>query len=791
MGIRVPAVGPRDAKIALVGEAPATEETRAGEPFVGQAGKQLNSMLTSAGLAREDIYITNLIKEPVPPEDNAKQAYFFRGKAPTHEMMQGILELVTEFSEIRPNVIMPLGNYALWALTQKSGITKWRGSIIESTLITGQKIIPTVHPAYYTHGYYFNLHEEALGIWDFTRAAEESTFPEIRLPTAEFLTNPTSEELDRAVDRLLSAEWIACDTEWYGPEKLAYIGFSDSPDWSICVPYRGMSALRFYRRVLESDVPKVWQNVMFDAVALSRMGINVRNVKHDLMVGWHNCWTDIRKKDLGTISSVLTKWPYYKDGVGFVGRDDDLGQRYCCTDCVATYQSWQRVEQEEFDYTRGRRGYEISMSAMDIFLEASKRGVRGDYEKMLQLKTMYLERASRVEQVLSEMLDFSLNCRSPQQVATVVYDMLGVKRSTRSTKQEILMDIAASSDDEETRALLTSIIRVRQDRNIVSRYVNEKIFDNDGRLRTNWNVAGTRSGRFSSTDPWWNGLAMQTVPEDARVLFIPDDGCVFVGWDYEQAEARVVAIKTHDEELMEDMLAGIDIHLKLAAKLPFGLTYEQLSDLIEKALAAGKSKDTVRPRYLTKKCRHALNYVMGAGTFKMTVNKEWLDTGIGLNDSSAKSLRAAYLDLHPGLQEWWNNVKRLIQKSPRTLTNCLGRTRNFLGLVDNIFTEAVSFEPQSTVADLNTLCIVEADKHLKKIDPTAQCFAHMHDGGFFQVREECASEAAEIIRETMTRELVIDRIPLTIPVEIKLGRNWLEMEKVKNGKTESRGVDSV
>lgn len=781
--MRVPAVGPKDARIVLVGEAPAYEEVKAGKPFVGQAGKQLDSMLTSAGLDRSELYITNLIKSPVPKEDKAKARFFFDGKQPTNDLMQGILELVGEINEIRPNVVVPLGNYALWALTQQQGILKRRGSIMESTLIAGQKVIPTIHPSYYTHGYYFNLHKEPLGIWDFVRVAEESHTPEINLPEYDFLINPTDSELDAVADRLLSAEVITCDTEWYGPEKLAYIGFTDCVGWAVCVPYKGMASLRFYRRILESDVPKIWQNAAFDAVALARMGIEVRCIKDDLMLAWHNCWTDIRAKGLATIGSVLTRQPYYKDDVGFIGRDDSAGQIYCCTDCVVQHEAMQKVETEEFDYTRGRRGYEISMSIMDIFIDASKKGIRADVDELHRMKKMYQDRAANLEGILKDILGFDLNCRSAPQVAKLVYDDLGLKsqstRARRSTKQEILMDIAAAEDDPEIKALMTTIVRVRQDLNIVSRYVHEDIVDLDGRIRTNWNLAGTRSGRPSTSDPWWNGVALNTVPEEARRLFIADDGYSFVGWDYAQAEAWVVAVRTHDEELFEDMAAGRDIHLKLAAKLPFGLTYDELKARCDAAVAKDLSKDTVKERYLSKKSRHALNYVMGPGTFQLTVNKYYLDTGIGLDMYEAKKIRTAYLELHHGLDEWWAWVKSKIYKSPRTLSNCFGRTRNFLGLVDNVFTEAVSFEPQSTVSDLNTICIAEADKKIKKIDPTAQFLAHIYDGGFVQVRNECADEVAHIIKNTFTREIVIDRTPLTIPVDVKVGWNWLEMRKVK------------
>lgn len=772
--VRVPPIGPKDAKIILLGESPGREEERGREPFIGRAGNQLDRMLSPAGLDRDDLYITNVVKTR-PPSSN-KNEFFFKKGSPTSAYMEGIMEVLEEVKEVKKNgganVVVPLGNYALWAMTQKTGISNWRGSIQESTLIPGQKVIATYHPAYYLHKFYYKSYEEPLGIWDLMRVKEESQTPDIILPEAEFIIDPDEDQIEEATDILLSGDHITADTEWYSPEELAYISFTNSADWAICIPAKSMAAYRAYKKILGSDIPKTWQNAMFDAVALARIGIPVRNIQHDTMVAWHSCWADIRDKSLQVIASVLTKWPYYKDELEFVGQDEERGQIYACTDSVVTEEAREKIVNEEFRYTGGDRGYEISMSIFEIFQKASEMGVRVDREKLLKKKEQFLSRADYLEDKLSETIGYTINCRSNPQVAHLVYDQLGVNRKKRTTAQAILMDIAASTDDDVLKTILTTIIRVRQNRNTVSRYIHEKIIDRDNRVRTNWNLAGTRSGRLSSTNPWWNGVALQTAPDELRECLIPDPGYVFIGWDLAQAEARVVAVKTKDYDLLEDMEQGADIHTKLASQLPFGKTYDELMEEIERV-----GKDNVPERYLSKKCRHALNYVMGSTTFRKTVNKEYLDTGVGIDESTARSLRTAYLELHPGLDWWWDQVRQQLKKT-RVLRTCLGRVRRFTGHIGNSHTEAVSFEPQATVADSTTLSIREANERLNKIDPTHQFFAHMHDGGFLQVKEECKDEAVEIIRDSMTRQLLIDHHPLTIPVDVKVGYDWWNTEYV-------------
>lgn len=787
----VPPVGPLDAKIMLLGEAPGQLEVVKGEPFVGPAGSQLDLMLSAAGLKRSRLYITNVSKEMVPSGDKKSDFFFSRG-APTTDFMNCIVDVVGEINRVKPNVVIPLGNYPLWALTQKTGISNWRGSILESTVVPGLKVIPTYHPAFYIHEGHFNSNKEALGIWDLTKAKGEAEFPELRLPSARFITDPTSDEIERAVEELLQGDHITFDTEWYGSENLAYIGFTNSPEWAICIPATSIQAYRAYKALLGSDIPKVLQNAAFDDLALHRQGIEVRGPIDDTMIAFHQCWGDLGEKKLSpTLSSVFTNWPFYKDELEYVQKGDPRGQIYNATDCVVTEESWAKIRDEEFDYTGGAAGYRISQGIAPIFRAASRRGVRCDLQKMESLARQHLTRADELERLLGETIGHTLNCRSSKQIISLVFDDLGYgkTRKKRTSDQRILMDIAAAEQRETHKAVLTAIIRVRQDRNIVSRYLNAKnAVDRDGRIRTNWNLGGTRSGARLSANifgrgeqRWFPSVPMQTIPEDARVCYVADPGTLFVGWDLDQAEARVVAVKTRDYELLEDMAAGIDIHTKLAAMLPFGKSYEELMAMCAAAEAEGKSKDTVIERFLSKKCRHGLNYVMGAGTFQTTVNREYLDTNVGITLGKAKELRTAYLRLHPGLETWWAEVKAIAFRNPRVMRTFYGRQHQFLGhFTEDMHREMVSFEPQTLIADTVSLGIAEANEIIQRdLDPDAQFFCHMHDGGFMQVREAVALDAAAIVKQCMTRTIVVDRVELTIPCSVKVGPNWRDLEKIK------------
>lgn len=131
----VPAVGPEDAEVMMVGEAPGADEVEQGEPFVGRAGQKLNDILQDIGVDRSDIYITNLVKIR-PPENRDPKKDEINAWKPL---------LDKEIEEVDPDIILTLGNFASKELLNKSeGITSIHGRIFSRE---GRKIMPIYHPA--------------------------------------------------------------------------------------------------------------------------------------------------------------------------------------------------------------------------------------------------------------------------------------------------------------------------------------------------------------------------------------------------------------------------------------------------------------------------------------------------------------------------------------------------------------------------------------------------------------------------------------------------------------------
>lgn len=98
----IPGVGPLNAKIMLIGEAPGEDESLIEEPFVGQAGKMLDRLLSEAGLVRKDLYIANLV--------NCRPVDGKRNRAPTAKEIKACMPwLIKQIEIVRPKAIFTLG----------------------------------------------------------------------------------------------------------------------------------------------------------------------------------------------------------------------------------------------------------------------------------------------------------------------------------------------------------------------------------------------------------------------------------------------------------------------------------------------------------------------------------------------------------------------------------------------------------------------------------------------------------------------------------------------------------
>lgn len=134
----VPGEGPSKVQVMFIGEGPGRNEDQQGKPFVGQAGKVLDELLAAAGLKREEVFITNVVKcrppnnrDPLPEELMACRHY-----------------LDEQIQLLDPEVIVTLGRFSMARFILDARIGRIHGQVHD---IEGRKVVTMYHPAAALH----------------------------------------------------------------------------------------------------------------------------------------------------------------------------------------------------------------------------------------------------------------------------------------------------------------------------------------------------------------------------------------------------------------------------------------------------------------------------------------------------------------------------------------------------------------------------------------------------------------------------------------------------------------
>lgn len=140
----MPGEGSGAASVVIVGEGPGRLEDATGRPFVGRAGRLLDELLRQAGLARADVYITNVIKDraataTTPPRDRPPSSA---------EVAACLPWLRAQLDVLRPRVVVTLGRHSLAALLPGAQIGEVHG---RPQRLGSRTVLPLYHPSYALH----------------------------------------------------------------------------------------------------------------------------------------------------------------------------------------------------------------------------------------------------------------------------------------------------------------------------------------------------------------------------------------------------------------------------------------------------------------------------------------------------------------------------------------------------------------------------------------------------------------------------------------------------------------
>lgn len=815
--IRGTGKGPKPASVMIVGEAFGRDEAKEGIPFVGASGKELERMLEQAGFVPENIRYTNVVNERPPNNEIDKWFYSSKtkasaagasevaGKYPKDVILTGIEQLREEIQETAPELILALGNTALWAVTGQWGITKWRGSRMDCRggpvgdfPIT---VIPTYHPAAILRQYSWRH----IAMHDLRYAIENIPAP-IPEPDWNFTLRPSLEEAQSFLAWIATMGdnhkiRISADIETRGGQ-ISCIGFAVDSETAVCIPFLSTSTpdgsywsledevevLKWVRTILtHPNIEVVWQNGTYDVQYILHCWQFVPNVTHDTMLMQHAAFPGALPKGLDFIASMYCHYRYYwkDEGKEWNPRihSEDRHWRYNCLDCCRTLEV-APVLLNTLDKLGLRHIYEHSMSLYEPTLFMMLNGVAVDRQERARQTQALFEEMNRVEAWINSVLCCEFNVRSPQQMQTLFYDQIGVpiirdKKTKRPTLNEDALT-KISKKNPLLSPLIDRILALRSAGVFMGTFLQAKL-GRDNRMHCQYDIAGTETGRFASRkDAFGNGTNLENIPRprdqddttpivrfpNVRHIFVPDPGYIIADFDLDRADAHIVAWESGAEALKQLFRAGVDVHLANAMVL----RGETLPPLEELRPGHPQYESWLKPRKLdrqfAKNFCHGTNYGGKERTVAEAVSQVW---GLeGVTTRQVKRGQDTWFSQHPEIAEWHEKVELHLMRH-RKITTVFDRTRFYFDRIDHsIVHEALAYLGQSPVADV-------INKGLRSVYhdlPWCQLLLQNHDSIVVQFPADCIEERAEDIRQRLAIPLPYED-ELIIPVGYKLStESW-------------------
>ena len=332
------------------------------------------------------------------------------------------------------------------------------------------------------------------------------------------------------------------------------------------------------------------------------------------------------------------------------------------------------------------------------------------------------------------------NPNSVMQLRVVLFDYLGLSPTGKKTATGAVSTDAEVLDQlSEEHPLPAAILKVRQLGKIQNTYISKILpeLDRDGRIRTNFNLIFTTSGRLSSSGKF----NAQQIPRDNPIIkgcIKAPEGFKIVSQDLTTAEMYYAAVLSGDKNLQEVFSSGGDFHSTIA-KMVFDL--ECPVEEVKKKYG-GK-------RQSAKAISFGILYGSGANKVSQTVSKA---TGEDYPVERARQDIKQYFTKFSKLKQWLDTRKSFIEQNGYTYS-FFGRKRRLpnvfssdKGIAAHEVRSGINAEVQSLASDVNLLGAMRTADEIKAKGIDAKIFMLVHDSIVALVKEEHVEQYCEILK---------------------------------------------
>ena len=587
-------------------------------------------------------------------------------------------------------------------------------------------------------------------------------------------------DLMEMVAALESSDRFAFDTETTGldPLRVDLVGlsFAVTPGEAWYVPvshrYLGVPDQLPLDKVLEAIGPllssadhlKIGQNLKYDILVLSRIGVEVTEPLFDTMLASYLANPAAKSHGMDSLATDLLDYRTisYSEVAGsgkkkicFDEVEVEKATVYAAEDADITLRLYEKLLPMVAEQEQEALFKDVEMALLPVLIGMERVGIRIDPEFLGGLSSEMEKKLVVLKGEIHELAGGSFNIGSPKQLGEILFERLGLPKG-KKTKTGWSTDVEVLNKLAEEHEIATKILDYRSLSKLKGTYTDalpKLIHPETGRIHSSFNQAITATGRLSSSDPNLQNIPIRT--EEGRRIregFIPSDGCLLLSADYSQVELRVLAHMADEPALKEAFDRGEDIHRRTASEV-LGIFPEMVTD---------------EQRRQAK----AINFGVIYGMSAFGLAKQ-----LGIARREAQEFIDTYFERYPGIRTFMDACIAEAREK-MYVTTLLGRrcaipeinSKN--GAVRGYAERnAINYPVQGSAADIIKVAMVKIAHRLVAEGLQARMLLQVHDELVFDVPQAELGKVTALVREEMEGAVGIS-VPLL--VDIGSGNNWRE-----------------
>lgn len=530
------------------------------------------------------------------------------------------------------------------------------------------------------------------------------------------------------------------------------------------------SVLKELKGIMEDGhIKKIGQNIKYEKLILSKYSIELNGICFDTMIASYLLNPSKASHDLEALAfehfdhKMVSSDEFVGTGkskISIEGVPLEEISAYSCEDVDVTLRLKYKFEEELFEKELKKLFEEIELPLIDVIAEMEKNGVKID---ALLLKEAAKDMAKRLDNLVEDIYKeagFEFNINSPKQLSEVLFGRLNLP-VIKKTKSGFSTDMAVLERLSFLHPLPKKLLHYRELSKLKSTYIDtlpELVNPETGRLHTSFNQAITATGRLSSSNPNLQNIPIKT--EEGRKIrkaFIGEGNRYIMSADYSQIELRILAHLSKDPELIAAFERGRDVHAHTAS-LIFGVDEKDV---------------TAEMRTSAKTVNFGIVYGMSA--FGLSRN-------LSIDPQTAQQFIDSYFERYPYVKLYME--ERIDEaKDMGYVVTLFNRRRYIPEITSGSIKEqqqaeriAINTPIQGSAADLIKIAMIDIHREIKRKGLDSMMVLQVHDELVFEVPKKEMGQMYELVKGKM--EGVV-KLLVPIEVDIKYGKNWLELEEYK------------